>query len=216
MSGLGGLNQSPNGVVIGLVQLQLPVTETKRISRNRRRRYAEMVEKGKQFAAPIDLVVFPEYMLHGLSMVWTRRSCGRYCVCAVVLRLDLRFAMTVCSRKSAVNSHTKAAGVILRTAGYTAPIRHSWRITSQSNAFCNLAYTASVAMCSTDGTNDSMGEGMIVNFDGVPMVEGSNEPDEIITESDPTSSAKRGRTDQIENNIYQQYTMVMSPLKGNK
>jgi formamidase len=29
MSGLGGLNKSQNGVVIGLVQLQLPVTETK-------------------------------------------------------------------------------------------------------------------------------------------------------------------------------------------
>ena len=28
MSGLGGLNKSPNGVVIGLVQLQLPVVET--------------------------------------------------------------------------------------------------------------------------------------------------------------------------------------------
>ena len=29
MSGLGGLNKSPNGVVIGLVQLQLPVVATK-------------------------------------------------------------------------------------------------------------------------------------------------------------------------------------------
>ena len=28
MSGLGGLNKSPNGVVIGLVQLQLPVVDT--------------------------------------------------------------------------------------------------------------------------------------------------------------------------------------------
>ena len=28
MSGLGGLNKSPNGVVIGMVQLQLPVVET--------------------------------------------------------------------------------------------------------------------------------------------------------------------------------------------
>ena len=28
MSGLGGLNKSPNGLVIGLVQLQLPVVET--------------------------------------------------------------------------------------------------------------------------------------------------------------------------------------------
>ena len=28
MSGLGGLNKSPNGVVMGLVQLQLPVVDT--------------------------------------------------------------------------------------------------------------------------------------------------------------------------------------------
>ena len=28
MSGLGGLNKSPNGVVVGLVQLQLPVVDT--------------------------------------------------------------------------------------------------------------------------------------------------------------------------------------------
>ena len=28
MNGLGGLNKSKNGVVIGLVQLQLPVVET--------------------------------------------------------------------------------------------------------------------------------------------------------------------------------------------
>ena len=29
MNGLGGLNKSPNGVVIGLVQLQLPRIETR-------------------------------------------------------------------------------------------------------------------------------------------------------------------------------------------
>ena len=29
MNGLGGLNKSPEGVVIGLVQLQLPVVVTK-------------------------------------------------------------------------------------------------------------------------------------------------------------------------------------------
>lgn len=29
MNGLGGLNKSPNGVVIGLVQLQLPTTVTR-------------------------------------------------------------------------------------------------------------------------------------------------------------------------------------------
>ena len=31
MSGLGGLNKSPEGVVIGLVQLQLPVVVTKAV-----------------------------------------------------------------------------------------------------------------------------------------------------------------------------------------
>ena len=31
---------------------------------------------------------------------------------------------------------------MIRTAGYTAPIRHSWQITNQANAFCNLMYTA--------------------------------------------------------------------------
>ncbi|MFN5399082.1 MAG: formamidase, partial [Pseudanabaena sp.] len=29
MSGLGGLNKTPNGVVIGMVQLQLPTVVTK-------------------------------------------------------------------------------------------------------------------------------------------------------------------------------------------
>ena len=33
----------------------------------------------------------------------------------------------------------KGAEIILRTAGYTAPIRHAWKITNQANAFQNLA-----------------------------------------------------------------------------
>ena len=53
----------------------------------------------------------------------------------------------------------KGAEIMIRTAGYTAPIRHAWQITNQANAFCNLMYTASVCMCGSDGTFDSMGEG---------------------------------------------------------
>ncbi|WHX26180.1 hypothetical protein QNH47_18925 [Virgibacillus halodenitrificans] len=68
MSGLGGLNKSANGVVLGLVQLQLPVVETKDNLLKQTDKVCEMVRKAKRFAAPIDLVVFPEYMLHGLSM----------------------------------------------------------------------------------------------------------------------------------------------------
>ncbi len=62
----------------------------------------------------------------------------------------------------------KGADIMLRTAGYTGPIRHAWRTTNQANAFCNLMVTASVCMCGSDGVFNSMGEGMIVQFDGCP------------------------------------------------
>src|SRR5258706_11943685 len=75
----------------------------------------------------------------------------------------------------------KGADIMLRTAGYTAPIRHSWSVTNQANAFCNLMYTANVCMCGSDGTFNSMGEGMIVNFDGTPIVRGGGVPHEIVT-----------------------------------
>ena len=45
-----------------------------------------------------------------------------------------------------------SAEIMIRTAGYTAPIRHAWQITNQANAFCNLMYTASVCMCGSDGS----------------------------------------------------------------
>ena len=74
----------------------------------------------------------------------------------------------------------KGAEIMIRTAGYTAPIRHAWQITNQANAFCNLMATASVCLCGSDGTFDSMGEAMIVNFDGVALAVGGNRPDEIV------------------------------------
>jgi formamidase len=98
----------------------------------------------------------------------------------------------------------KGAEVMIRTAGYTAPIRHSWKITNQANAFSNLMVTASVCMCGSDGTFDSMGEGMIVNFDGTPLVEGGGRPDEIITaEVRPDLVREARRAWGVENNIYQ-------------
>lgn len=47
----------------------------------------------------------------------------------------------------------KGAEIMIRTAGYTAPIRHAWHITNQANAFCNLMATASVCLCGSDGTS---------------------------------------------------------------
>jgi formamidase len=98
----------------------------------------------------------------------------------------------------------KGAEIMIRTAGYTAPIRHSWKITNQANAFCNLMATASVCMCGSDGTFDSMGEGMFVNFDGTVMAQGSHRPDEIITcELRPDLVREARRVWGVENNIYQ-------------
>src|ERR1700747_343244 len=68
MNGLGGLNKSPNGVVIGLVQLQLPVVVTKADLAKQTERIVYMVGKARRNLGTMDLVVFPEYALHGLSM----------------------------------------------------------------------------------------------------------------------------------------------------
>jgi formamidase len=98
----------------------------------------------------------------------------------------------------------KGADIMIRTAGYTAPIRHSWKVTNQANAFSNLIYTASVCMCGSDGTFDSMGEGMFVNFDGTVMVEGGGRPDEIITCELRPDLVREARAQWgVENNIYQ-------------
>ncbi len=99
----------------------------------------------------------------------------------------------------------KGAEILLRTAGYTAPIRNSWRFTNQSNAFCNLMVTASVCMCGSDGTFDSMGEGMVCNFDGSIVAHGtSGRVDEIITaEVRPDLVREARELWGVENNIYQ-------------
>ncbi|MGA2129357.1 MAG: nitrilase-related carbon-nitrogen hydrolase, partial [Xanthobacteraceae bacterium] len=68
MSGLGGLNKTPNGVVIGLVQLQLPTVATPADLQAQTGRIVDMVGKARRNMSTMDLVVFPEYALHGLSM----------------------------------------------------------------------------------------------------------------------------------------------------
>ena len=68
MSGLGGLNKSANGVVIGLVQSQLPTVETPAQLAAQTERICARVAKARRGMPTMDLVVFPEYSLHGLSM----------------------------------------------------------------------------------------------------------------------------------------------------
>ena len=275
MNGLGGLNKSPEGVVIGLVQLQLPNTVTRADLAAQTDKVVGMVAKARRNIAGMDLVVFPEYALHGLSMdtnpeimcrmdgpevaafreacrdnhIWGCFSIMEYnpggnpwntgfviddqgeirlyyrklhpwvpvepwepgdlgipviegpkgCKLSLIICHDGMFP------EMAREAAYKGAEIMLRTAGYTAPMREAWRFTNQSNSFCNLMVTANVCMCGSDGTFDSMGEGMIVNFDGSIIAHGtSGRPDEIITaEVRPDLVREARRVWGVENNIYQ-------------
>jgi formamidase len=275
MNGLGGLNKSPNGVVIGLVQLQLPVVATPADLAAQTRRIVAMVAKARRNMATMDLVVFPEYALHGLSMDTNpaimvtmdgpevaafKQACidNRIWGCFSIMEANThgnpwntgliiddtgevrlyyrklhpwvpvepwepgnlgipvidgpngcKLSLIICHDgmfpEMAREAAYKGAEIMLRTAGYTAPIRNSWRFTNQSNAFCNLMVTASVCMCGSDGTFDSMGEGMVCNFDGNIIAHGtSGRVDEIITaEVRPDLVREARELWGVENNIYQ-------------
>jgi formamidase len=274
MSGLGGLNKSAAGIVVGLVQLQLPVVATKAELARQTDKICAMVAKAKRGLSSMDLVVFPEYALHGLSMDTNleimcrldgaevaafKKACrdNRIWGCfslmeanpegnpynsgiiiddAGELRLYYRklhpwvpvepwepgdlgipvcdgpkgakLALIICHDgmfpEMAREAAYKGAEIMLRTAGYTAPIRHAWRVSNQANAFSNLMVTASVCMCGSDGTFNSMGEAMICNFDGTIIAEGGCVADEIVTAElrpDLVREAREGWG--VENNIYQ-------------
>ncbi|PIP97309.1 MAG: formamidase [Rhodobacterales bacterium CG18_big_fil_WC_8_21_14_2_50_71_9] len=275
MSGLGGLNKSANGVVIGLAQTQLPVVATPDDLAAQTARIVAMVGKARRNMATMDLIVFPEYALHGLSMdidpaILCRRdgpetaafaqACrdNRIWGCFSIMehnpggmpwnvgliyddrgaeRLYYRkmhpwvpvepwepgdrgipvidgpngckLALIICHDgmfpEMARECAYKGAEIMLRTAGYTAPIRESWRFTNQANAFCNLMVTANVCMCGSDGAFDSMGEGMIVNFDGTIIAHSANgRPDEIVTAEVRPDLVREARACWgVENNIYQ-------------
>jgi formamidase len=65
--------------------------------------------------------------------------------------------------------------------------------------------TANVCMCGSDGSFDSMGEGMIVNFDGTIIAHGTTgRVDEIITAEVRPDLVREARKHwSVENNIYQ-------------
>lgn len=275
MSGLGGLNKSENGVVIGLVQLQLPVAATPADLAKQTARIVEMVGKARRNLGTMDLVVFPEYSLHGLSMdtspaimcsldgpevVAFKAACKEHRIwgCFSIMELNpggnpynsgividdqgelrlyyrklhpwvpvepwepgdlgipvidgpkgCKLSLIICHDgmfpEMAREAAYKGAEIMLRTAGYTAPIRQAWRFTNQANSFHNLMVTANVCMCGSDGTFDSMGEAMIVDFDGSIIAEGvTGRADEIITAEVRPDLVREARANWgVENNIYQ-------------
>ena len=286
MNGLGGLNKSPNGVVIGLVQLQLPVVTTPAELAAQTRKIVGMVAKARANLGTMDLVVFPEYALHGLSMDTDpdimcrmdgpevgafKQACvdNRIWGCFSIMEYNpdgnpynvglviddqgnvklyyrkmhpwvpvepwepgdlgipvidgpngAKLALIICHDgmfpEMARECAYKGAEIMLRTAGYTAPIRESWRFTNQSNAFCNLMITANVCMCGSDGMFDSMGEGMVVNFDGSIVAHGTTgRVDEIITAEVRPDLVREARIHWgVENNIYQFGHRGYTAVKG--
>lgn len=275
MSGLGGLNKSDNGVVIGLVQLKLPLVKTSSDLAIQTARIVEMVGKARRNLGTMDLVVFPEYALHGLSMDTNpailctmdgpevaafKRACRDNAIwgCFSIMEANpggnpynvgiiiddlgavklyyrklhpwvpvepwepgdlgipviegpkgCKLSLIICHDgmfpEMAREAAYKGAEIMLRTAGYTAPIREAWRFTNQSNAFCNLMVTANVCMCGSDGTFDSMGEAMFCNFDGSIIAQGTTgRVDEIITAEVRPDLVREARANWgVENNIYQ-------------
>ncbi|WP_341678599.1 formamidase [Niveibacterium sp. SC-1] len=274
MSGLGGLNKSPAGLVVGLVQLQLPVVETPAQLAMQAERIVEMVGKARRGYAAMDLVVFPEYSLHGLSMSTAselmcsldgpevaafKAACARHRIwgCFSLMERNpqgnpynsgviiddageivlyyrklhpwvpvepwepgnlgipvidgprgVKLALIICHDgmfpEMARECAYKGAELMIRTAGYTAPIRHAWQITNQANAFQNLMYTASVCLCGSDGSFDSMGEAMFCNFDGSVIQQGGGRADEIIACEIRPDLVRDARVYWgVENNIYQ-------------
>ena len=275
MNGLGGLNKSPEGVVIGLVQLQLPTVVTPDDLARQTQRIVDMVAKARRNLGTMDLVVFPEYALHGLSMDMNpqimcsldgpevgafKQACidNRIWGCFSIMEFNphgnpynsgiiiddkgelklyyrkmhpwtpvepwepgdlgipviegpkgAKLALIICHDgmfpEMARECAYKGAEIMIRTAGYTAPIRQAWRFTNQSNSFCNLMITANVCMCGSDGSFDSMGEGMIVNFDGEVVAHGTTgRVDEIITAEVRPDLVREARIHWgVENNIYQ-------------
>lgn len=285
MSGLAGLNKTPSGMVLGLVQLQLPVVETPAQLASQTQRIGDMVGKARRSYPGMDLVVFPEYALHGLSMstadelmvtldgpevaafkaacvankIWGCFSImeknptgnpyntgliiddqgalklyyrkfhpwipvepwepGNMGIPVITGPKGVKMGLIICHDgmfpEMARECAYRGAEVMIRTAGYTAPIRHAWQITNQANAFQNLMVTASVCLCGSDGTFDSMGEAMVCNVDGTVMAQGGGRVDEIVCAEIRADLIREARIHWgVENNIYQLYHRGYVAVKG--
>jgi formamidase len=70
MSGLGGLNKSfSDSIIIGLIQSQLFSVKTPSDLQNATNHVCALVQKARKAYAQMDLICFPEYCCHGLSMI---------------------------------------------------------------------------------------------------------------------------------------------------
>ena len=69
MSGLGGLNKSSNdSIVVGVCQSQLFDVQNEDQLKHAVDHVCKLVKKARTSYPQMDLIVFPEYCVHGLSM----------------------------------------------------------------------------------------------------------------------------------------------------
>lgn len=68
MSGLGGLNKTSGGIVISAVQSQLFSVTTPEELKRAVSHVVALVRQTKRAYTATDLILFPEYCVHGLSM----------------------------------------------------------------------------------------------------------------------------------------------------
>lgn len=68
MSGLGGLNKTTGGIVIAAVQSQLFHVATPEDLSKATQHVCDLVRRTKRAYISTDLILFPEYCIHGLSM----------------------------------------------------------------------------------------------------------------------------------------------------
>ncbi|MGY4710421.1 formamidase [Mycolicibacterium sp. CBM1] len=288
MSGLGGLNPSSESMTLGLVQQQVPRIEGIADLDAVTDRVCAVVRESKAAFSTLDLLVFPEYSLHGLrKRAWAdddlmceidgpqvlrlREGCRDAHVwgCFSVMERNPNGApfnsgiivddtgevalyvrklhpwtpkepwepgdlgLPVCEGPKgsilsllichdgmfpevAREASYRGANVLIRTAGYKFPLKQSWRITNEANAFHNLAYTASVCLAGHDGNGiPSMGEAMVCDFEGTIIERGDSTPDRIVTASINPSLADAARREWgVENNIYQLGHRGYTALRG--
>ncbi|KAK5947151.1 hypothetical protein PMZ80_001298 [Knufia obscura] len=68
MSGLSGLNKTPGGIVISVVQSQLFDVATPSDLAHATSHITTLVKRTKRAYPSTDMIIFPEYCIHGLSM----------------------------------------------------------------------------------------------------------------------------------------------------
>ncbi|KAF2122078.1 formamidase [Lophiotrema nucula] len=274
MSGLGGLNKTTGGIVIAAVQSQLLSVKTPEELAKATQHVCALVRQTKTAYPHTDLILFPEYCIHGLSMAIDdsimctldgpeiaafKKVCKEQSVWGVFSIMEknelgnpwnsgitindkgeivdyyrkmhpwipvepwypgnrgvsvfegpggVQMSLIICHDgmfpEMAREAAYKGAEVLLRTAGYTSPIKQSWEITNRSNAFCNLMFTVSIALAGTDGTLRSMGQAMFVGPEGSILEQGDGTADGIFAcEIQVDEVRKKRREWGVENNLYQ-------------